>query len=75
MAEWIIIAAALSAFVALGVYANHKSAQVWDDPRPRVISWKFVMILAGFGAFLTIVYAMNVAGIETGREGAGLGRW
>ncbi|MEL6568014.1 MAG: hypothetical protein AAFQ22_06310 [Pseudomonadota bacterium] len=74
MTEWILTGLTLAAFVALGVFANHKAGEVWDDPRPRLISWKFVMIVAAFGAFLTVVFALNQAGIETGRENGMFGR-
>ena len=75
MVQWLLTGATLAAFVGLGVFANHKAGEVWDDPRPRFISWKFVMIVAAFGGFLTVVFALNQAGIETGREGGMFGRW
>ncbi|MEM1105588.1 MAG: hypothetical protein AAGH87_04290 [Pseudomonadota bacterium] len=72
MAQWGAILLAFVGFLGLGLFANHKAGQPWDDPRPRFVSWKFVMILAAFGAFITVVFALNQAGIETGQ---GRGRW
>ncbi|MCI4643701.1 MAG: hypothetical protein MRY64_02840 [Hyphomonadaceae bacterium] len=75
MLDWLITGFAFLACIGLAVFANHKSGQAWDDPRPRIIPWRFVMIAAAFGAILAIVHAMNLAGLETGPDKALLGRF
>ncbi len=75
MLEWLITGGAFLACVGLAVLANHKSTEVWDEPRPRLIPWRIVMVFAAFGAILAIVHAMNLAGFETGPDKALLGRF
>lgn len=75
MFHWILTGAIFLAFIALAVFANHKAGEVWDDPRPRIIPWKLVMVLAAFGAILAIVHAVNLAGFETGPEHSLMGRF
>lgn len=75
MLHWILTGAAFTAFIALAFLANHKAGQVWDDPRPRIIPWKLVMVVAAFGAILALVHAVNLAGFETGPEHSMFGRF
>lgn len=75
MLSWLITGLAFLACIGLAVLANHKSGETWDDPRPRIIPWRFVMILAAFGAILCVVHAVNLAGFETGPDKALLGRF
>ena len=73
--DLIISLAALAACIAFGIFANWKAAQPWDDMKPRKLPWRFFIIVAGFGAFLTIVHLVNLAGVETGPENSPFGKF
>ena len=75
MLHWILTGAAFAGAVALAILANHKSGQTWDEPRPRLIPWRLVMIVAVFLALMAIVHAFNLMGLETGRENSPFGRF
>ena len=75
MLHWALTALAFLACIGLAIFANHKSGEEWNDPRPRIIPWRMVMILAAFGGLLAIVHAVNLAGLETGPDKALFGRY
>lgn len=73
--DWILTLVALGVFLALAIFANWKASQPWDDMKPRVLPWRFIMILAGFGLIIAIVHAVNLLGVETGPENSPFGRF
>jgi hypothetical protein len=38
---------------------------------PRLVPWRFLMILGVLGVILMVVHMLNLAGMHTGRSGGG----
>ena len=66
MGHWAFVGVGLAAGVGLAVFANWRAGLPADPLRPRMIPWKFLIILAGFWCVLMVVHAANLLGVETG---------
>ncbi|WP_041373601.1 hypothetical protein [Phenylobacterium zucineum] len=61
--------AAAAGLAALGLFAGWRGARPPDPHRgPRMIPWRFLMLLAAAGAILMLVHAVNLMGFTTGRR-------
>lgn len=61
--------AAAAGLAALGLFAGWRGARPPDPHRgPRMIPWRFIMLLAAAGAILMLVHAVNLMGFTTGRR-------
>lgn len=59
------IALGLAAF---GLFAGWRGARPFDPRRgPRMLPWRFLMLLAAAGVILMIVHVVNLLGVTTGR--------
>ncbi|MFN4176558.1 hypothetical protein [Phenylobacterium sp.] len=55
--------------LALGVFAGWRGARPPNPHRgPRLIPWRFIMVLATAGVVLMAVHAVNLLGFTTGRR-------
>lgn len=53
------------ACAALGVFAGWRGARPFDPRRgPRMVPWRFVMVLAAAGAILLLFQAAELAGLR-----------
>ena len=58
----------IAAFVALALFCGWRGARPPDPGRgPRLMPWRFLMLLAAAGAILMLVHAVNLLGVTTGR--------
>ncbi|MEO0982399.1 MAG: hypothetical protein AAFX03_07085 [Pseudomonadota bacterium] len=74
MLNWILTGGAIAGCLALIWFANWKASQPWDDMKPRILPWRFIMILAVFALILALVHAINLLGVDTGPDKALIGR-
>lgn len=74
MTDFIVTGAALAVCLILGLVANWKAGQPWNDAKPRVLPWRLIMIFSVFGFVLALVHMLNLAGFETGPEHGLFGR-
>lgn len=57
-----------AAFAALAVFAGWRGARPLDFARgPRMIPWRFIMLLATAAALPFLVHLVNLMGVRTGR--------
>ena len=75
MLGWTGTAVGLITMLGLCVLANWRASRPWDDMHPRRVPWRLVLIFSGFGAFLFLVNAVNLLGVETGPENSPFGRF
>ena len=55
-------------FAGVGVFAGWRGARPSDPVRgPRLIPWRFIMLMSAAAAVLMIVHLVNLAGMKTGR--------
>lgn len=55
--------------LALGVFAGWRGARPPNPHKgPRLIPWRFIMVLAAAGVMLMTVHAVNLLGVTTGRR-------
>lgn len=76
MPPWLdplLTVAALAAFGALAVLANHRMGQPFDPARPRVVPWGLVLVCSVFAMVLALVHGVNLLGVETGPENSLIG--
>jgi hypothetical protein len=65
--DWPITFATTAAALALAVLAGWRGARPPDPHRgPRMVPWRFLMVLAAFGLILMLVHMANLAGLTTG---------
>lgn len=58
----------LGALAAFGVFAGWRGARAPNPHKgPRMMPWRFLMLLAGAGALLMLVHVVNLLGVTTGR--------
>jgi hypothetical protein len=58
----------LGGLVAFGVFAGWRGARAPNPHKgPRMMPWRFLMLLAAAGALLMIVHLINLLGVTTGR--------
>jgi hypothetical protein len=58
----------LAGFLGLAVFAGWRGARPPDLMRgPRLVPWRFLMMLAACGALILLVHAVNLLGVKTGR--------
>lgn len=74
MLHWIITGLVFASSVGLALLSHHKATQPFDEMRPRVIPWKFLLAFSLFAGMICVVHAVNLAGMETGRD-SGFSRW
>lgn len=74
MLHWILTGLVFAASAGLVALSHHKATRPFDESRPSVIPWKFLMALGLFVGMLCIVHAVNLSGMETGRD-SGFSRW
>ncbi|MEO0881287.1 MAG: hypothetical protein AAFY34_01025 [Pseudomonadota bacterium] len=65
---WTATIVGLVVSLGLCVIANWRAGLPKEDLRPWAISWRLVLIFAGFVFFLFLVNAVNLLGLETGPE-------
>lgn len=59
----------LVAAVAIGLFCAWRGAQPPDLMRgPRMIPYRFIMVMAAAFALVAVVHLFNLAGFETGRR-------
>lgn len=75
MLHWIVTLATLVGALGLAVLANAQAGRPWNEPRPRLVPWRVVMILSVFLALMAVVHALNLFGLETGPENGLFGRF
>lgn len=75
MLDLILTISGLVAFLVLGVVANWRAGLPWNDAKPRILPWRFILVLSGFCFFVLVVHLVNLAGIETGPENSLFGRF
>lgn len=57
-----------AALIAFGVFAGWRGARPPSPLKgPRLIPWRFLMLLAAAGVLLMAVHLVNLAGFTTGR--------
>ncbi len=57
-----------AALLALALFAGWRGARPPDPMRgPRLVPWRFIMLLAATGLLPMIVHLVNLAGFTTGR--------
>lgn len=60
----LIVGGALALF---GLFAGWRGARAPDPHRgPRMMPWRFLMLLAAAGALLMLVHVINLLGVTTG---------
>lgn len=65
--DWILTGAAITACLALTVFAAWKSGRPRKDSlNVRWVSWPLVTVLAGMALVFAIVHAVNLMGVNTG---------
>ena len=58
----------LAGFVAFGLFAGWRGARPPNPHRgPRLMPWRFLMLLAAALALLMLVHVVNLLGVTTGR--------
>lgn len=58
----------LAGVLAFAVFAGWRGARLPDPMRgPRLVPWRFLMMLAACGALVLLVHVVNLLGVETGR--------
>jgi hypothetical protein len=68
--DWPITLATTAAALAVAVLAGWRGARPPDPHRgPRMVPWRFLMVLAAFGLILMLVHIANLAGLTTGGTG------
>jgi hypothetical protein len=60
-----------AAFLSLALFAGWRGARS-PNPHtgPRMVPWRFIMLLAAAGLMLMLVHLLNLAGVTTGRRGS-----
>jgi hypothetical protein len=54
--------------LALGAFAGWRGARPPDPMRgPRMIPWRFLMLLAAVAVLVMVVHLVNLMGVRTGR--------
>ena len=67
--EMIATLAALAVCLAVAGGCGWMGARAPDPSRgPRMVPWRFLMILAACAGFLCVVHLVNLLGITTGRQ-------
>jgi hypothetical protein len=66
--DWILTLAGLAAGVGLFILASWQAERPNDRLDPRLIPWRFVIILAGFWTLIMVVHMFNLGGLETGPD-------
>jgi len=54
--------------VGLCVLANWRAGRPREDMKVWVVPWRLILIFSGFVCFLFVVNAVNLMGLETGRD-------
>lgn len=58
----------LAGFVVFGLFAGWRGARPPNPHKgPRMMPWRFLMLLAAAGAILLLVHVINLLGFTTGR--------
>jgi hypothetical protein len=58
----------LATCVAAALFAGWRGARLPDLRRgPRLVPWRFLMMLAACGALVLAVHVVNMLGVHTGR--------
>lgn len=58
----------LGALVAVGLFSGWRGARPPNPHKgPRLMPWRFLMLLAAAGALLMLVHVINLLGVTTGR--------
>jgi hypothetical protein len=58
----------LGGLVAFGLFSGWRGARAPNPHKgPRMIPWRFLMLLAVAGALLMVVHLINLLGVTTGR--------
>lgn len=59
---------AIAALLALAVFAGWRGARPPNPYKgPRLMPWRFIMLLASAGALIVVVHLVNLMGVTTGR--------
>lgn len=59
----------LTCAVVIGLFCAWRGAQPPDLMRgPRMVPYRFIMVLAAAIVLVTVVHLVNLAGLETGRR-------
>jgi hypothetical protein len=65
--DWPITLALAAAFTCLTVLCGWRGARLPDPRRgPRLVPWRFLMVLSVFALVLVVVHMVNLAGVVTG---------
>ena len=67
--DWTITLGLMAFFVVAGVVCGWLGARPPNPARgPRLIPYRFLMMLAAFGFIVTAAYALSLAGVTGGRN-------
>lgn len=59
---------AIAALLALAVFAGWRGARPPNPHKgPRLMPWRFIMLLASACALIVVVHLVNLMGVTTGR--------
>jgi hypothetical protein len=65
--DWPVTLALAGAAALLAAFCGWRGARPPDLVRgPRMVPWRFLMVLSAFGLFLLVVHMANLAGLATG---------
>ncbi len=67
--DWPVTLALAAVGAAFAVFCGWRGARPPNLVKgPRLVPWRFLMLLSGFWVILMLVHMANLAGIETGRR-------
>lgn len=75
MIDLIFTIGGLIGFAVLGVVANWRAGLPWNDAKPRIVPWRLVIVLSGFGFVVLLIHLANLVGVETGPENSPFSRF
>jgi Flp pilus assembly protein protease CpaA len=67
--DWIVTLGAAAVLAGVATFAGWRGARPSDLTRgPRLIPWRFIMVLSAAFVLLALVHLVNLFGVETGRR-------
>ena len=64
-----VTAALAIAAIVSAVFCGWRGSRLWDFRKgPRMIPWRFLMLLSAVFAMVMIVHLLNLLGVQTGQN-------